>query len=97
MLRRVALVRTEVSEEHSASIIRITRIGELDAMTVGIYWRYTYGARNVATPPRAYSLPSPKRRPHFSNAFAPTKEDARSKVWTATKARNCGAVEQWLK
>jgi hypothetical protein len=29
MLRRVALVRTEVSEELSASIIRVTRIGEL--------------------------------------------------------------------
>jgi hypothetical protein len=29
MLRRVALVRTEVSEDLSASIIRVTRIGEL--------------------------------------------------------------------
>jgi hypothetical protein len=29
MLRRVALVRTEISEELSASIIRETRIGEL--------------------------------------------------------------------
>jgi hypothetical protein len=29
MLRRVALVRTGVSEELSASIIRVTRIGEL--------------------------------------------------------------------
>jgi hypothetical protein len=29
MLRRVALVRTEVSEELSASIIRVRRIGEL--------------------------------------------------------------------
>jgi hypothetical protein len=29
MLRRVALVRTEVSEEISASFIRMTRIGEL--------------------------------------------------------------------
>jgi hypothetical protein len=29
MLRRVALVRTDVSEEHIASIIRVTRIGEL--------------------------------------------------------------------
>jgi hypothetical protein len=29
MLRRVALVRTDVSEEHSASFIRVTRIGEL--------------------------------------------------------------------
>jgi demethoxyubiquinone hydroxylase (CLK1/Coq7/Cat5 family) len=29
MLRRVALVRTDVSEERVASIIRVTRIGEL--------------------------------------------------------------------
>jgi hypothetical protein len=29
MLRRVALVRTDVSEEFSASIIRVTRIGEV--------------------------------------------------------------------
>jgi hypothetical protein len=29
MLRGVALVRTDVSEEVSASIIRVTRIGEL--------------------------------------------------------------------
>jgi hypothetical protein len=31
-LRRVALVRTDVSEELSASIIRLTRIGELGTM-----------------------------------------------------------------
>jgi hypothetical protein len=29
MLRRMALVRTDVSEERSASIIRATRIGDL--------------------------------------------------------------------
>jgi hypothetical protein len=29
MLRRVALVRTDISEERSASFIRVTRIGEL--------------------------------------------------------------------
>jgi hypothetical protein len=29
MLRRVALVRTDVSEERRASFIRVTRIGEL--------------------------------------------------------------------
>jgi hypothetical protein len=29
MLRRVALVKTDVSEERSASFIRVTRIGEL--------------------------------------------------------------------
>jgi hypothetical protein len=34
MLRRVALVRTDVSEELSASIIRATRIGELGMLAV---------------------------------------------------------------
>jgi hypothetical protein len=34
MLRSVALVRTEVSEERSASIIRVTRIGELRTSAV---------------------------------------------------------------
>jgi hypothetical protein len=34
MLRRVVLVRTDVSEEHSASIIMVTRIGELGTLAV---------------------------------------------------------------
>jgi hypothetical protein len=34
MLRRVALVRTEVSEELSAFVIRATRIGELGTLAV---------------------------------------------------------------
>jgi hypothetical protein len=34
MLRRVALVRTDVSEERSASIIRVTRMGELGTLAV---------------------------------------------------------------
>jgi hypothetical protein len=34
MLRRVALVRTDVSEELSASFIRVTRIGELRTLAV---------------------------------------------------------------
>jgi demethoxyubiquinone hydroxylase (CLK1/Coq7/Cat5 family) len=34
MLRRLALTRTDVSEEHSAYIIRVTRIGELGATLV---------------------------------------------------------------
>jgi hypothetical protein len=34
MLRRVALVRTDVSEELSASFIRVTRIGELRMLAV---------------------------------------------------------------
>jgi hypothetical protein len=32
MLHRVAFVRTDVSEEHIASIIRVTRFGELGTM-----------------------------------------------------------------
>jgi hypothetical protein len=36
MLRRVALVRTDVSEEPSASFIRVTRIGELGTNILGI-------------------------------------------------------------
>jgi hypothetical protein len=34
ILGRVALVRTDVSEELSASIIRVTRIGELVTLAV---------------------------------------------------------------
>jgi hypothetical protein len=34
MLRRVALVSTDVSEELSASFIRVTRIGEFGTMLV---------------------------------------------------------------
>jgi hypothetical protein len=34
MLRRVALIGTDVSEEHIASIIRVTRISELGALAV---------------------------------------------------------------
>jgi hypothetical protein len=33
MLRRVALVRPDVSDEHSASFIRVTRIGELGSVS----------------------------------------------------------------
>jgi hypothetical protein len=40
MLSRVALVRTDVSEELSASIIRVTRIGELGkTLAVTSNWR----------------------------------------------------------
>jgi demethoxyubiquinone hydroxylase (CLK1/Coq7/Cat5 family) len=34
MLHRVALVRTDVSEELSASVIRVTRIGELGTLAI---------------------------------------------------------------
>jgi hypothetical protein len=41
MLRHVALVRTDVSEKPSASIIRMTRIGELGTMLAVTSNRYT--------------------------------------------------------
>jgi hypothetical protein len=34
MLRRMALVKTDVSEERIASIIKVTRIGELGTLVV---------------------------------------------------------------
>jgi hypothetical protein len=34
MLRRVTLVRTDVLEERSASIIRVTKIGEIGTLAV---------------------------------------------------------------
>jgi hypothetical protein len=34
ILRRVALVRRDVSEERVASVIRVTRVGELDTLPV---------------------------------------------------------------
>jgi hypothetical protein len=43
MLRRVALVRTDVSEELSVSIIRVTRIGELGTTLAVINNRHTLG------------------------------------------------------
>jgi hypothetical protein len=51
MLRRVALVRTEVSEERSASFIKVTRIGELALFLVhrvlSPWWRIAKFVRNV--------------------------------------------------
>jgi hypothetical protein len=35
MLRRVAPVRRDVSEEHTATIIMVTRISELETMLAG--------------------------------------------------------------
>jgi hypothetical protein len=53
MLRSVALVRTEVSEELSASFIRVTRIGEL-----GTTLALTSKRRRCEEIPRANVVPS---------------------------------------
>jgi hypothetical protein len=42
MLRRVALVRTDVSEELSVSFIRVTRIGELETLALTSNRRYFF-------------------------------------------------------
>jgi hypothetical protein len=50
MLRRLALVRTDVSEELSASIIRVTRIGELGTRKAGedpAEWEYIWARGSV--------------------------------------------------
>jgi hypothetical protein len=59
MLRRVALVRTDVSEELSASIIRVTRIGELRTLALTsnrralvlilVFWTGTLSTQFVGT------------------------------------------------
>jgi DNA-binding TFAR19-related protein (PDSD5 family) len=51
MLRRVALVRTDISEELSASIIRMTRIGEL-----GTTLAVTSSRRTLAFLPITYIM-----------------------------------------
>jgi hypothetical protein len=48
MLRRVALVRTDVSEELIASFIRVTRLGELGTTLAVTSNRHMLGA----SPPR---------------------------------------------
>jgi hypothetical protein len=50
MLRRVALVRTEVSEGLSASIIRVTRIGEVGTALAVTSNRRTKRAAKVSSP-----------------------------------------------
>jgi hypothetical protein len=47
MLRRVALIRINVSEELSASFIRVTRIGELGTTLAVTSNRRTVFLRNV--------------------------------------------------
>jgi hypothetical protein len=47
MLRRVALVRTDVLEELSASFIRVTRIGQLGTLAVTSNRRTLRSARRL--------------------------------------------------
>jgi hypothetical protein len=50
MLRRVALVRTDVLEKLSASIIRVTRIGELGTTLAVTRYRQTDEGKSGRSP-----------------------------------------------
>jgi hypothetical protein len=69
MLRRVALVRTDVSDEPSSSFIRVTRIGELET-TLAVtshrrrVRRNTKSALYIATYVR--QIVTARRKPHSS-------------------------------
>jgi hypothetical protein len=54
MLRRVAIVRTDVSEESSASFIRVTRIGELGTTVAATSNRRTL-RRNAKWQPKRHN------------------------------------------
>jgi hypothetical protein len=56
MLRRVDLVRTDVSEELGASIIRVTRIGEL-GRTLAVTSNRCYRASSVLTRATRRNIP----------------------------------------
>jgi hypothetical protein len=58
MLRRVALVRTDVSEERSASFIRVTRIGELGTMLAVTSNRRTLRRNTICHPDEGGALSS---------------------------------------
>jgi hypothetical protein len=58
MLRRVALVRTDVSEELSASFIRVTRIGKLET-TLAVTSNRSTLCRLLVTASVVPSLPIP--------------------------------------
>jgi hypothetical protein len=57
MLRRVALVRTDVSEELSAFFIRVTRIGELGTMLVTASVVPSYSETSVPTRASRHNIP----------------------------------------
>jgi hypothetical protein len=57
MLRRVTLVKTEVSEELSASFIKVTRIGELGTTLAVTSSRRTL--ERVSVPPKRRFLQEP--------------------------------------
>jgi hypothetical protein len=77
MLRRVAIVRTDVSEELGASIIRVTRIGELGKTLVVTSNRRTLVAANVV-PSSRILLTLMKQALSYSKTLALTRTTRRN-------------------
>jgi hypothetical protein len=60
MLRRVALVRTDLSEKRTASFIKVTRIGELGTMLAVTSNRRTLGRNTKSVLTRATRRRNPE-------------------------------------
>jgi hypothetical protein len=82
MLRRVALVRTDVTEERIASIIRVTRIGELgtsatsNRRTLRRYKNKQITANDVPSSPILFTLMMEAIR--FSDTSSPIRATQRN-------------------
>jgi hypothetical protein len=96
MLRRAALVRTNVSEELSASIIRVTRIGELwTTLAVKEFFRSVLRLLVTADVPSSPILatlmmeaPSPPKRRLLQEPHGVTSQKTAFFIVTAAKTSN---------
>jgi hypothetical protein len=85
MLRRVALVRTDVSEERSASFVRVIRIGELGT-TLGVTSnRRTLGRNTCRLLVTASVVPS---SPFFVTLIMVALSSSETSVLTRATRRN---------
>jgi hypothetical protein len=82
MLRHVALVRSDVSEEFSAYIIRVTRIGELGTMLA-----VTSNRRMILATLLMEALNSPKRR-FLQEPYGVTSVNTAFFIVTAVRTSN---------
>jgi hypothetical protein len=74
MLRRVALVRADVSEESSASIIRVTKIGELVVLVFLRSVRHLLVTANVRSLPILFTLIGGTQRSSESSVLTGTTQ-----------------------
>jgi hypothetical protein len=84
MLRRVALVRTDVSEELGASFIRVTKIGELGTTQAATGNRRTL-RRNTKVLTRAIRRNNPEDTILHSHRRENLKSYMKEAVWAILK------------